>query len=227
MKLGIAIKLGVLLALLAMTAAAMPGLYIYHENRKLLVDSATAKLLTSAQVLSRRIETVIKQEAAHDLGLLANHPAAQATLTKPNTAQDDQLSTLFRLIMAENPNYFQIRLIGADEYGRERVRVVRLKSLIKRVIGDDLRDQGHFSYVPDTLRLSANDVYMSAITINNEQSGYDDAVERPSVQLAMPVMGSGSPGAALGVVVVSIDVNGLFTRLTEDIPKTYRLFFTH
>ncbi len=225
MRLGIATKLAVLVALVAMATATFTGLYISHVSGSLLVNSAKSKLLASTQIVSRRIQTTLQLEAGRNLHVLANHPAAQATLEKPDAALDDQLATLFSLIMEANPNYFQIRLIAADHHGLERVRIDRHKSSFTRIMGEDLREQGHFPHVSEALRLAAGETYMSAVSIKHERGAYDSGSELPSVQVAMPVMGKN--GTALGVMVISIDVNGLFTQLTENLPKSLKLILTN
>lgn len=225
MRLGIATKLAVLVALVAMATATFTGLYISHVSESLLVNSAKTKLLASTQIVSRRIQTTLQLETARNLHMLANHPAAQATLKKPDAALDDQLATLFRLIMESNPNYFQIRLIAADHHGLERVRIDRHKSSFTRVMGEELREQGHFPHVSEALRLAADETYMSPVSIKHERGAYDTGSESPSVQVAMPVMGEND--AALGVMVISIDINGLFSRLTENLPKYFKLILTN
>ncbi|CAH2031453.1 HAMP domain-containing sensor histidine kinase [Trichlorobacter ammonificans] len=225
MRLGIATKLALLVALVAMTTAMFTGLFISHVSETLLVNSAKTKLLTSTQIVSRRIQTMLQLEAGRNLKVLANHPAAQATLKKADPDLDNQIATLFRLIMEANPTYFQIRLIAADHHGQERVRIDRHKSSFTRVMGDDLREQGHFPHVSETLRLAAGETYMSAVSIKHERGAYDSGSELPSVQVAMPVIGD--TGHALGVVVISIDITGLFAKLTENLPKSFKLILTN
>ena len=226
MKIGIATKLALLLALVALVATAFTGSYISHISEQLLVNSAKSKLLASTQLLSRQIETTLHREAGRNLRILAHHPAALATLHKPNPQLDDQLATLFQLIMEANPNYYQIRLISAADHGMERVRIERSQQGTERVQGADLLEQGHFPHVSETLRLKPDETYMSAVSISQEDAdtGSVDA-GRPSVQLAMPV--SEADGTARGVVVISVDVNGLFAKLTDNLPKPFSLFLAN
>ncbi|MBX9793686.1 MAG: hypothetical protein K2Y02_05245 [Burkholderiaceae bacterium] len=139
MKLGIARKLALLLAVVGALAAGLTGLYAYWTSRQLLVESAQDKLLTSTQVLARRI-TLSRQEITRNLEVLARHPAAASTLLRPDAAQSRELATLFSLLMAAHPSYFQIRLISASEYGLERVRVDRQGNAPVEVTGADLQE---------------------------------------------------------------------------------------
>jgi len=69
-KAGIALKLALLLAAVGALVAGLTGLYAYQSSQQLLVESAQGKLLTSTQVLARRI-TLSREEIARNLLVLA------------------------------------------------------------------------------------------------------------------------------------------------------------
>lgn len=223
MKFGIAFKLGLLLAGVSILAAGLTGFYAYQASRSLLVQSAKAELLTTTTVLARRI-TLNHQEISRNLQVLSSHPAALAAMGDAETAQHDQLASLFEAMMRANPSYFQIRLISASSNGLERVRVDRADDRILRVRGDDLQEKGHFSYVSGALKLSAGATYLSHIAINHER-GAHAGLEQPSVILAMPVVDTA--GHAAGVVVINTDLNSVFATLAADLPKDYQLFLAN
>lgn len=223
MKLGIARKLALLLAVVGALAAGLTGLYAYWTSRQLLVESAQDKLLTSTQVLARRI-TLSRQEITRNLEVLARHPAAASTLLRPDAAQSRELVTLFSLLMAAHPSYFQIRLISASEHGLERVRVDRQGNAPVEVTGDDLQEKGHYPYVAETLKLQAGEIYLSEITVNHERGTYA-GMNRPALQLGTPV--TDAKGTAIGVVVINVDLNGMFALLAVDLPTTFKLFLAN
>jgi diguanylate cyclase (GGDEF)-like protein len=223
MRFGIAAKLAVLLALVGFLAAGVTGFYAYQASRDLLVDAAQNKLLTATQVLARRI-TLTRQEIARTLQVLAHHPAAISTLQKPDAALEDQLATLFQLEMEANPAYRQVRLISASEFGMERVRVDRSGGTLVRVQGDSLQEKGHYAYVAETLKLAAGATYLSPITTNREGAS-DAGRDLPMLQQAMPVLDA--EGNAIGVVVVNVDLNGMFSLLSTDLPSAYKVFLAN
>lgn len=212
-----------LLALVSVLAAGLTGFYAYDVSRSLLVQSAKNELLTSNQALARRI-TLTREEIARNLQMLAAHPATLSVLQKADPAQEEQLATLFRLVMGANQGYFQVRLIAASDGGIERVRVDRDGNQLLRVSGDNLQEKGHFPYVFDTLKLPAGVTYMSRIAINHER-GAHAGLEQPTVLLATPV--TDLQGVALGIVVVNVDLNGMFALLAADLPKELQLFLAN
>ncbi|MFY7864709.1 diguanylate cyclase domain-containing protein [Roseateles sp.] len=227
---GIAVKLGLLLAAVGVMAAGLTGFYAYEASRDMLVNAAKEELLTSTRVLARRI-SVSREEISRHLQVLSNHPAAVEALLKPGEpAAAEQMATLFSQFMAANPAYFQLRLVSASDYGLERVRVDRRSSGLVRVQGLDLQEKGHYDYVADTLKLAAGETYLSRVSINHEVSA-NAGQNQPTLQLAMPVREAAGPGAgsgdALGLVVVNVDLQGIFALLKADLPVNYQVFLAN
>lgn len=223
MRFGIAVKLGLLLAGVSMLASGLTGFYAYEASRNMLVQSAKTELLTTTVVLGRRI-VLSREEISRNLQVLASHPSALAALQGNHADQEDQLATLFDRVMHANPSYFQIRLISASDNGLERVRVDRSGDRVLRVQGDDLQEKSHFSYVSGTLKLAPGATYLSRIVINHER-GAHAGLDQPSVILATPV--TDDAGRAVGVVVINVDLNGIFATLTADLPRDYQLFLAN
>lgn len=222
-RFGLALRLGLLLAVVAVLTAGVTGFYAYQASRDLLVQSAKNELLTSTVVLSRRIVTT-RQEISRNLQMLANHPATAHVLEKPDPALANQLATLFDVMLEANSSYFQIRLISAGDGGLEQVRIDRDGERRLRITGDDLQEKGHFPYVFDSLKLRAGTTYMSRIEINHEH-GAHSGEGQPTVTLATPVINA--RGRTLGVVVINIDLNGFFALLGSDLPKDFEIFFAN
>lgn len=223
MKLGIAARLTLLLAAGGMLVVALTGYYVYDVSRALLRQSAQNELLTANQVLGRRIQTA-REDISRDLYLLAHLPATHAVLRGDPDAAASTLAEVFRVLLDANPSYFQIRLIGAADHGLERVRVDRLARGSLRITGDALQEKGHYPYVFDTLPLPPGTAYLSRITINQEQ-GAHAGMGKPTAILAMPV--ADAKGKALGVVVINVDLAGMFALLAADLPRAFQLYFAN
>lgn len=223
MKFRIAAKLALLLALVGVLAAGATGFYVYSTSRTLVVEAAQKELLTSTQVLGRRVSTA-REAISRDLWVLTQHPAARAMLERPNDAQAQQLATLFHLLMQANPGYFQIRLIAAANHGLEVVRVDRDGIDPITVPEEDLQEKGHYAYVSDTLKLAPGSTYLSRFMINHERGTYS-VQDKPSAQLAMPVMGTHPK--PIGLIVINIDVNRTFTQLAENLPTGFELYLAN
>ena len=223
MKFGISARLTLVLALVGLLVSGLTGFYAFHVSRSLLVQSSQDELLLSTQVLARRI-ALTRQEVSRNLMVLASHPAAQASLQANAGSAQTQLATLFKVLMSANPAYLQIRLISAKEHGLERVRVDRDSGTLQEVTGDDLQEKGHFAYVSETLKLAYGETYISPIAINHEQ-GSHAGLDRPTLQLATPV--SDTQGQALGLLVINLDLDGMFALLSADLPEDFALYLAN
>ncbi|MDZ7920605.1 diguanylate cyclase domain-containing protein [Rhodoferax sp.] len=223
MKFGISARLTLVLALVGLLVSGLTGFYAFNVSRTLLVQSSQDELLLSTQVLARRI-ALTRQEVSRNLMVLASHPASQASLQADAGSAQTQLATLFKVLMSANPAYLQIRLISAKDYGMERVRVDRDSGTLQVVTGDDLQEKGHFAYVSETLKLAYGETYLSPIAINHEQ-GSHAGLDRPTLQLATPV--SDAQGQALGLLVINLDLDGLFALLSADLPEDFALYLAN
>lgn len=227
MKFGIAWRLGIALALMGVLASGLTGYYGYAESRALLVAAAEERLLTATRVLVRQLSVGL-DNVARDVLLIAGHPQAGQLLIRADprfqSIGERNTALLFERMLLAHPEYSQMRLISATEYGLERIRVDRVDGGVVRVSGDELQEKGHFPYVFETLRLPPGAVYISRATINHEV-GAHAGQGRPSLQVAAPVRGK--TGQALGVVVINIDLDGLFAQLATDLPKGLGLYLTN
>lgn len=223
MKLGLAARLSGVLALVGALIAGLTGWYAYRASHDLLVDAAKNELLGATQVMTQKV-MVQRQEVSRNLMLLAQHPAALAFLQNRKPADADQLATLFELLMRGNPNFFQIRLISADDYGKEQVRIDRDGDQLLRIRGDALQEKSHYGYVSQTLALPAGSTYLSRIEINHE-TGAHAGQDKPTAKLATPVVDA--QGRARGLIVINVDLNGIFKALSAQLPPDFKLFMAN
>jgi len=224
---GIAFKLGVILATFGVLASGLTGYYSYTASRNLLVKTAERDLLTSAQVLGRRLSIALG-EVAKDALLLAGIPVTARIAGAPDDPSGDPRKTAiadtFAALLAVHPEYFQVRLISTDNNGMELVRVDRDQDSLKRVVGVDLQEKGHYPYVFQASPLAGGQVYLSKIIINHEQ-GAHSGLDKPTLQVATPV--ESGHGRKLGLLVINVDLNGLFGLLKADLPGDFDVFLTN
>jgi diguanylate cyclase (GGDEF)-like protein len=216
-----------LLASFGLVAMGIVGYTSYASSRTTLLNAAQRDLLTATQVLSRNFQSSI-DEISTDSLMLSAIPLTPVILRNPGgvsaEAEKKQLADIFSAMLAAHPEYFQIRLIDAKNYGLELVRVDRDGDRVSRVVGQDLQEKAHYPYVFDTLQLSRGQVNLSDITLNRER-GAHSGLDQPTVRLATPVVAVDAQ--VLGLIVINLDLNGLFKRLKSDLPGTYQLYLSN
>ncbi|MGK2953136.1 MAG: diguanylate cyclase domain-containing protein [Thiobacillus sp.] len=228
MKLGIRTRIMTLMALLGVLASGLTGYYAYLSSHHLLAEAAEREMLTSARVIGRSFSNSIR-EVAKDAALLAELPVTRIVADLPDSAAQaatarDRLAKVFESMLAIQHEYFQIRLIRADRHGLEVVRLDRDGAILTRVNDDELQEKGHFPYVFRTLKMKPGETYLSPGFINQEE-GAHTGQGQPTVQVARQVFDSS--GQLYGLVVINIDLNGLFHVLKADLPSALQLYLTN
>ena len=224
-KFGIGTKLGILLAVFGIFASGLTGYYTFNTTRDILSKKATQSMIASTQVLGQRF-SIMGQKAADDALFFAQTSLVQKAADNEQDASllRTTLADEFRSLLSVHPEYFQVRLISAKHYGIELVRVDRDGNNLAIIEGRDLQEKQHYPYVYETLKLEKGQTYFSRIFINREKgahAGYD----QPTLQVATPVIRN--DGIALGVIVINVELNSMFSMLKSDLAHEYRLYLTN
>jgi diguanylate cyclase (GGDEF)-like protein len=115
MRFGIRTRLSLLLAALRRARDGLTGLYSFMQSRELLVHAAERDLVSSTQVFGRRLTAVVRG-IRDDVRLLGELEPTRLVLAGGSAADEARKSALadtFHAMLRANPEYFQVRLIGA------------------------------------------------------------------------------------------------------------------
>lgn len=226
MRFPIAWRLGLALVTVGLLGTSLTGYFAYQASREQLIKSSEERLQTATHVLMRQV-TVALDDVKADVLLLAQHPQAPRILQRSTPGfqalSEKNVAKIFEGLMAVNPAYFQIRLIESANYGMERVRMDRGMGALLPVTGDDLQEKGHYPYVYETLRLPPGAIHVSRAMINHEV-GAHAGEHRPALQVAAPVHDANH---AIGLVVINVDLQGLFAQLAADLPPELELYLAN
>jgi diguanylate cyclase (GGDEF)-like protein len=222
-------KLTIAFALFGTLVTVLIGYFTYSTSRSMLLNAAERDLLTATQVLGRNLQAGLSN-ASQDVRLLGNLPQTLKLLETPNpvNGRDDpqtELADTFSSMLSLNPQYLQIRLIGAADYGLERVRVERAGEALKRISADALQEKAHLPYVFQALSLQPGEVYLSPISINHE-FGPHASLTQPSIIISSPLLSKKSPHNPPNVMVINIGLNQLFSQLQSNLPQQYQVFLS-
>jgi len=226
MRLSIGIKLGFWLALLGTISTGLTGYYVYDRSRAILVETSKDKLLNTTQALAHRFSDALEATAA-DVKLLTNLSVNEEIVLGETPTQlplhKKQLAGIFISLLKAHPEYSQIRLIDAQHYGKELVRVDRDRDDLKVIAETQLQEKNHFSYVFETLRLPADSYYTSEINLNQEL-GTHLGYGKPTIRIAMPIK---SADTTIGLIVINVDLDGLFDRVRSNIPTDLKMLLSN
>lgn len=227
MRPGLTIKLSILLACIGVLASGATGYYAYRANRTMLVSEAERSLLTSTELLGQRFSVAIDDVAADALVLASLPSSAHVAQTDDGfgvNVSRERLAQVYASFMVHHPEYLQIRLVTRQHHGLELIRFDRDADGLVRVEGQNLQEKGQFAYVFDTLAFSPGRIYSSPILVNHEH-GAHAAEGKPTLRLGTPV--ASASGAVVGVIVIDVDLAGLFKRLQSDLPSDYQVYLAN
>jgi PAS domain S-box-containing protein len=130
-----------------------------------------------------------------------------------------------RLIAQLNikPAYSQFRLIGLEDGQREIVRVDRSgpNGAIRVVPEAELQRKGEQPYFRDTIKLAADEIYVSPINLN-EENGVIETPHVPTLRVATPVFAS--DGKPFGIVIINVDMGPAFARIRSSVRPGEKIY---
>jgi len=114
--------------------------------------------------------------------------------------------------LAAKPDYYQIRVIGIEDGGREIVRVDRSSKdgTLRVALDSELQRKGDREYFKQAIGLRAGEIYISPIELDREYG----AIEVPNVpvlRVATPLHTSDS--RLFGILVVNLDMRPVFEQV--------------
>ena len=205
--------------LIAGTTAAV----MLRSSERLLVHQVLDHLAQDNRTEGERLRRFVA-EARHMVLFLASLPPMGALAEVHAKGEDPthwrrHIRGLFSHFLEEHPAFFQARLIGVDDGGRELVRAERIDSRIHISDEHELQRKGSRDYFREATKLGEGEVYLSDLNLNREHG----AVVEPRV----PTLRAASPiyhdGELFAVVVLNVDMDALFARMHASLPDGARL----
>jgi len=231
-KFGIAARLGVTLTLVALVSGGATGYMTYRESRERLVEEAQQRLIATATVAARRLSVTL-EHAGRQVLMLSSGPEAVALLkrdvrTAPSLGRwhlQDNLASLFERQLRLNPLFAELRLIDREDFGAERLRVVRDgEQGVRRIDENDLREKGHLEYVRQGLTVPAGQLYGAPLTLR-QAGGVQAGLGEPTLIITSVVVDAA--GEVQGLVVLNLSLATLFRETLSDLPPRHVLYLTN
>jgi len=217
LKLSLGNKLTVLLCVFGLLLSGLASYYSLSSSKQILIDAAKRDLQVANQVLGRNLQISL-ENFANDLKVLSTQPQAVDALqdTPRSRREAFELTQLFTSMLKAHPEYQRISLIEAKNHGLERIKVDRHGAVASHA----LQEKGHFPYVFKTLKLVPGQLFFSEITPSRL-----DPDNELTLHLASPIWTNDQQ--VLGLIVLSINIKKLFSRLQRELPDYYQLFLAN
>lgn len=232
MTFGIAARLGLTLTLVALLSGGATGYLTYLDSRDRLVEEAQQRLVATATVAARRL-TVTLEQAGREVLMLSSDPEVIDLLqhdTRQPSAEwrrhiSEDVVTRFKRLLTLNPLFAEVRIIDRDEFGIERVRVLRDEAQQPRQVAEnELQEKGHIEYVRHGLTVPAGTRYGSPLTLRRAD-GAQAGLGEPTLIITSAV--ADAAGNVQGLVVLNLSLAALFRDTLNDLPPRHTLYLTN
>ena len=211
-----------MIALVALTVSAV-GWLNYRSLEQALLPRVLDRIETHAQLVASDLQSYVRGARA-DVATFPSHAAAHGMVLAhfnggidpvdriSESAWRQRLTTRLVADLGAKPAYSQFRLIGIEDGGREIIRVDRMGpgGTIRVVPDAELQRKGDRDYFKDTIRLAADQIYVSPVDLNQE-NGTIEAPHVPTLRIAAPILAAG--GEPFGIVIINVDMGPAFDRV--------------
>jgi len=218
-KLKLSTKIAIFTFLFSVFGITTLATISYYQSQNIFKTNLVNSLNFETKKTSATIEKKIIEIKKDILFLSSSEPILgikRTTLNKYNFDEKQnmhlnswkiRLERLFAVLMKQNSSYYQIRLIGIKNNGKELVRVEKQnKGQIKIVKKTDLQNKSKSSYFKNTLKLKEEEIYVSKINLNKEH-GVIVVPHIPTVRITTPIL---IKGELYAMIVININVAELF-----------------
>jgi PAS domain S-box-containing protein len=211
-----------MVALVLITAASV-GYLTYRDVEQLALPRGLDRIDTRTRLLAAELESGARSTRADVVGFrsavavegIIRSRVAGGIDPVDGTSEATwraRMASRYAAELAAKPNYTEFRIIAGDAEGREIIRVDRSgPGGAVRVVPDaELEPKGNRSYVRETMKLAAGEVYVSPIDLSRDH----DVAATPHI----PVLHVATPlqkpdGSPFGLVIINIDMRPAFARI--------------
>lgn len=220
----------VALALFCSISSALAiGGFGYFELRRTARDQAYEKFQAETRLMAIQFEHSYER-ISDDLITVSNTPPlAGIYRSNMNDGIDpfdgsslelwkQRLSTIFTSVMRNRPEYFQFRLIGVGNGGREIVRVDRTVNGIVVTHEDNLQKKGKEDYFQFALSAPKNEISFSKVTYNREFGRVDPELT-PALRGIFPI--EDPHGNRFAMLVINVNYEIMLRQAFETIKPPF------
>ena len=190
-------------------AILLSGYLVFRKSSVVILQFAEERIRHAAELAEQSFYALLG-EVTNDIAVISSSLALQNFVNTPDTNTTHDLEQLFRVILKNKPDYFQIRLI--DDGGKEIIRFDKTGDDIFQMLGINLQQKGERDYFQEAIELEPDEYYFSKINLNEE---YGVVSHPPVVTLraASPVVAS--QGSKYGMVIINVDLARFYEELNR------------
>jgi len=217
---------GAMILLVAIAVTAV-GWLSYRSLERTLLPRVLDRIETHSRLVAADLQSYVRG-ARSDVSTFPSHAAAHGMMLAhfnggidpvdhlSEAAWRERLETRLVADLGAKPAYSMFRFIGAEDGGRELVRVDRSgpNGAVRVVPDAELKRKGERAYFQEAIKLRPNEVYVSPLNLAGD-NGVVGTPHAPVLRVAAPMFAP--DGKPYGVVIVNIDMRPAFGRIRSSV----------
>lgn len=190
-------------------AILITGYLVFQKASAVIINNSRDRILHTSELAEQSFYSLLN-EVSNDIGLISSNPTLLNYVNNPSEENKINLNGLFRATLKNKPAYFQIRLIGTENNGKE---IIRFDKINNRVIeSEDLQNKGDHEYYQEAIKIKNGEFYFSKINLNEEYGAISEP-HTPTVRAARPVFNHDNE--IKGIVIINVDLNEFYKALMQ------------
>ncbi len=217
-------RLAIAMSLLVAIAVSAVGWLSYRNLEQVILPRVLDRVEAHSQQVAFYLQSYVSgargdiasfRSATAVVGLVHAHFAAGGIDPVDGLSEKTWRERIAERLLAElkaKPAYAQFRVIGIADGGREIVRADRSgpSGAVRLVPDGQLQRKGDRPYFKETIGLQANEIYVSALDLNQE-NGVIETPHVPTIRVATPL--PGSDGKLFGIIIINVDMRPALERV--------------
>ncbi len=188
-------------------AILITGYLVFQKASAVIINNSRDRIKHTSELAEQSFYSLLN-EVSNDIGLISSNPTLLNFVNDPSEENKANLNGLFRATLQNKPDYFQIRLIGIENNGKEIIRFDKVNNRVKE--SEDLQNKGDHEYYQEAIKIKNGEFYFSKINLN-EEYGTISEPHIPTVRAAKPIFNLNNE--IIGIVIINVNLNRFYTNL--------------
>lgn len=196
----------------------LSGYLVFDNASKVIVDYSKERIKHTSELAEQSFYALLN-EVSNDIAVIANSPTLKSYIANPSLHTTQNVNELFRVTLKNKASYFQIRLIGIENNGKEIIRLDKWNDQV--TISNNLQEKGGHEYFKEAITMGKGDFYFSEINLN-EEFGVVSEPHTPTLRAASPIFNENN--VKIGIVIINVDLTQLFQTLGKISGNEFKLY---
>ena len=190
-------------------AIILTGYLVFRKASAVITEYSKERIMHTSELAEQSFYALLN-EVSNDIAVISSSPTLQNYVLSASEKNTEDLEQFFKVTLENKASYFQIRLIGTENKGKEIIRFDKLNEKVSK--SDNLQEKGDREYFKETIKIKKGELYFSEINLN-EEYGIISKPYIPTLRAASPVFNKDS--SLIGAVVINVNLNKFYSNLSQ------------